>query len=295
MKLQKRFLWINFIALMAISGLIWLRDTDTNWITYSGSYFIAIVILSSFLYQVRPLISIKKHQVLSLLIFVLLFYLLQGVSVIVLSRFFRMEEVYTLPNFSAYLYDHGYFWIDGMLWWGFYEMIFFLISSKIHIDSLTEINKLQSSEINQIHKKQLRNELNPHFLFNTMNSITMKIRLNENKNAVNMIAALNDLLRASFKASEKELITVEEELDLLDKYLYIERQRFDEDQTQLSFSEEAKKQLIPELLLQPIVENAFKHSRMQVSSKPKVSVIGEVIEDQLIITVFNTSQASRSL
>lgn len=105
----------------------------------------------------------------------------------------------------------------------------------------------------------LQLQLNPHFLFNTLNSISALV--NENPaTADKMIVALGDLLRETLATSDRKLVTIREELHLLDQYLLIERIRFGGRlQIEMQVNEVVLDDLVPVFLLQPLVENAVKH------------------------------------
>lgn len=107
--------------------------------------------------------------------------------------------------------------------------------------------------------KALRDQISPHFLFNSLNSISALVGADKQR-AREMCALLADFLRASLTIAERRFIPLEEEIALVRKYLAIEKVRFDQ---RLRFEEHidapALKASVPPLLLQPIVENAIKH------------------------------------
>ncbi len=104
----------------------------------------------------------------------------------------------------------------------------------------------------------LRMQLNPHFLFNTLNSIASLVH--EQPQAEEMIEALSDLLRVTLTASDRAEVTLREELHFLDRYLLIERIRFgDRLRVQKQVEPAALDAVVPILILQPLVENAVKH------------------------------------
>lgn len=107
--------------------------------------------------------------------------------------------------------------------------------------------------------KALRAQLNPHFLFNSLNSISALTSIDP-KGARRMCVLLADFLRKGLKLGEHPLVTLAEELDLLRAYLAIEQIRFGQ-RLQLDWAVEAEVEqvVIPALLLQPLVENAIKH------------------------------------
>ena len=106
--------------------------------------------------------------------------------------------------------------------------------------------------------KALRAQLNPHFLFNSLNSISALTTVDP-KRAREMCVLLSDFLRKSLKLGERASVTLAEEFDLLRAYLAIERIRFG-DRLQVRWEIEADQSApLPPLLLQPLVENAIKH------------------------------------
>jgi two-component system, LytTR family, sensor kinase len=137
----------------------------------------------------------------------------------------------------------------------------------------------------------LRTELNPHFLFNAMNSIAMKVRLKENKLAVAMIASLNDLLRSVLSRTRGKTVPLSEEINLLNKYLMIEKVRFGEQvEVTQDFGNDLLASHVPQMILQPLVENAFKHGVKDNLSQQRVSITAERENGSLVLTVFNTTE-----
>ncbi|MCE7996316.1 MAG: histidine kinase [Roseivirga sp.] len=107
----------------------------------------------------------------------------------------------------------------------------------------------------------LKSQIQPHFLFNSLHSIASLIRKNELTKATETIAILSELLRATLKNQERNLISLEEEINLINKYLQIEKIRFG-DNLDISYDLETNTTdfPVPAFILQPIVENCFKHA-----------------------------------
>ena len=107
----------------------------------------------------------------------------------------------------------------------------------------------------------LRYQLNPHFLFNTLNTVSALIRTGDSKTAQTMVTRLGDFLRHSLESDPALMITLEQEVEALMLYLDIEKIRFG-DRLHLDFAvdEQAAQALVPSLLLQPLVENSIKHA-----------------------------------
>ncbi|HEY7160690.1 MAG TPA: sensor histidine kinase [Acidobacteriota bacterium] len=116
----------------------------------------------------------------------------------------------------------------------------------------------------------LRMQLNPHFLFNTLHSISGLVREDNKALAIKMIAGLGDLLRQSLQVNSQE-VTLRQELDFLEKYLEIEQLRFqDRLNVKMMIDPDTVKATVPCLILQPLVENALRHG---ISKSAKASLI----------------------
>jgi two-component sensor histidine kinase len=115
------------------------------------------------------------------------------------------------------------------------------------------------TQLAQAQVRSLKMQLHPHFLFNTLNSISALIQ-EDPEGAEAMIARLSDLLRRALENSAAEEIPLRQELDFLNLYLEIERIRFEE-RLRVEFDIEpvTEEALVPNLLLQPLVENAIRH------------------------------------
>ena len=127
------------------------------------------------------------------------------------------------------------------------------------------------SRLTQARLQALRMQLNPHFLFNTLNSIASLV-YDQPRAADEMIGSLSELLRLTLSASDRQEITLREELRFLDQYLFIEQTRFGERlRIEKNIEPAALDTMVPILLLQPIVENAVKHG---IESQLAPGVIG---------------------
>ncbi len=131
----------------------------------------------------------------------------------------------------------------------------------------------------------LRMQLNPHFLFNTLNSIASLTHQDPHA-AVEMIATLSDLLRLSLNASGREEVTLREELDFLNHYLLIQKARFGERlRIEMEIEPAALDAMVPVLVLQPLVENAVKHGIEKHIAPGVISIVARRSGDLLHIQV----------
>jgi two-component system, LytTR family, sensor kinase len=116
------------------------------------------------------------------------------------------------------------------------------------------------TQLTQARLETLRMQLHPHFLFNTLNSVVGLIRNHENKAAVAMTTELSELLRHVLIHSEEQEVPLWEELNFLERYLNIQQARFaDYLSVRLEIEPEVQTALVPNLILQPLVENAIRH------------------------------------
>ena len=133
----------------------------------------------------------------------------------------------------------------------------------------------------------LRMQLDPHFLFNALNTISSQVERNP-KLARRMIEHLGDLLRMSLESKDKQEVPLAEELAFLDHYLAIQKIRFGEHlKIEIRIAPEVKLASVPCLLLQPLVENAIRHGISKRSSGGTVVVSAERVENRLEIHVLD--------
>ena len=106
----------------------------------------------------------------------------------------------------------------------------------------------------------LRLEIQPHFLFNTLNSIAALIRMNDNTGALKMLLGLSDLMRITVDRPKHHLVPLATEIDFLQRYVDLQQTRFaDRLQIEYSIDEACRSVSVPTFLLQPLVENAIRH------------------------------------
>lgn len=116
------------------------------------------------------------------------------------------------------------------------------------------------AELSEAQLQNLKMQVHPHFLFNTMNTIAAFVRDGARAEAVEMMSELCDLLRRALRDVELQEVSLEDELDFLRRYVRIQEIRFgDRLRVQISVDEGIRKALVPNMILQPLVENAIQH------------------------------------
>ncbi len=141
---------------------------------------------------------------------------------------------------------------------------------------------------NEIELKNLRSQLNPHFLFNSLNSIRALVELDPEQ-AKRAITLLSALLRQSINHAKMPVVTLKSELELVESYLSLEKIRFEERMSlNLDIDQNSLSSEIPPLLIQTLVENAIKHGVSKAVNGGKISIKSKLVGKTLGITIRNT-------
>jgi hypothetical protein len=155
----------------------------------------------------------------------------------------------------------------------------FGISSLLHVQAESQRNAVRSLELekqlSQAQLATLQMQMEPHFLFNTLNAVTTLVELKRNDEASETLAHLNTILRKTLQRNVPEKIPFAQELQIVESYLAIQQVRFaDRLRVKIETTPEALEGLVPCFLLQPIVENAIRHgiSRLEGDGLLETSV-----------------------
>jgi len=152
---------------------------------------------------------------------------------------------------------------------------------------MTETARL-NEELSRAQLATLRQQMEPHFMFNTLNSIAGLVREQRNDAAVSMIVGLSEFLRRATEDSHRSQVTLAEEVEYLQRYLEIQKVRFGERlQVSVDIPAESLRAQVPNLLLQPLVENAIKHGISKRVAGGSVRVTGTCADGNLRLSVFN--------
>jgi len=134
-------------------------------------------------------------------------------------------------------------------------------------------NKDLSEQLLQVELQSLKSQLNPHFLFNTLNTIASLIRLDNKKSAIKALSELSFMLRKVLENQRHQLITLEQEIEFIESYLTIQKMRFEHKLvTKVDVDEDCLGFEVPFMLLQPLVENAVQHGSQLESNKNELSL-----------------------
>ncbi len=177
--------------------------------------------------------------------------------------------------------------VMGLFYYLLFVMFYYLI---LYYDDLQEKLKMESKLQNLVTKAELetlKSQINPHFLFNSLNSIS-SLTITSPKKAQEMVIKLSDFLRYSLSHDENEKTSLQKEFENLKRYLEIEKIRFGK---RLNFvyhiPENCFNYKIPNMLLQPLIENSIKHGVYNSSDEVQVEISCHEENDYLVIEISN--------
>jgi signal transduction histidine kinase len=171
-------------------------------------------------------------------------------------------------------------WFLIYLFWHFFNK-----NRKDQLDKL----KLEST-VKELELKTIKSHINPHFIFNSLNSIRALVDENPER-ARKAITELSNILRSSMQAEKSETVTLEKELDIVKDYLALEQMRFEERlRIRFDIDEDTLGHPVPPMMLQTLVENAIKHGISKLVNGGEVVIKSDYVDDQLELLVQNTGQ-----
>ncbi len=254
-------LFISFLYSMFYAGIIHYADDVSILSAFFGSALstsIKVVLLfGSWYLIVRECYKFSGWVKLILHIFA-------GITFVVIWYY---SYLFLFDLFIGIEYLEGGGFIENRIWVMFsvcfdYGIVFSIIHVIDSVKKLRERER-QAAELRELSNRQqianLKAQLNPHFLFNTLNSINAMVSKDVDQTR-SMIARLSEMLRYSLQSFEKERVSLSEEVGFVKKYLKLEKYRLgDRLHYSINIDEELNNVEIPPMIIQPIVENAVKH------------------------------------
>jgi sensor histidine kinase YesM len=182
----------------------------------------------------------------------------------------------------------GVFYIDMTLL-GAWSALYYAINFFLQVEEQTDRLERLEAQATSAQLAMLRYQLNPHFLFNTLNSISTLVLLKQTAPANAMLTKLSSFLRHTLVTEPGGKVTVAQEVETLQLYLEIERMRFEDRlRTEFAVDDDAAGAAIPSFLLQPLVENAIKYGVSAQEEGARISLSAKVIGSRLRVTVSDT-------
>lgn len=155
------------------------------------------------------------------------------------------------------------------------------------INELLEQVKIEQIQLRKAEFELLQSQINPHFLYNTLDAIIWLAEAGEQKKVVNMVGSLSDFFRASLNQG-KDIIPLKEELNHVRSYLEIQQVRYQDIlQYEINIPKELEQCLIPKITIQPLVENALYHGIKNKRGQGKIIISGSKDSEGAVIRVFD--------
>ena len=172
---------------------------------------------------------------------------------------------------------------------GAWSALYYAINYYLQVEEQADRLERLEAQATSAQLAMLRYQLNPHFLFNTLNSISTLVLLKQTEPANAMLTRLSGFLRHTLVTQPGGKVSVAQEVETLKLYLDIERMRFEERlRTVFKIEPAAARASIPSLLLQPLVENAIKYAVSPQEEGARISLTAQVIGSRLRVTVADT-------
>lgn len=234
-----------------------------------------------------PIISSKKlfkdllaHVLFATVLSVIILLIIGVFRWLYYKNFNEISLIGYMQKFTLAWFIYQYFMYSAMLIillaLGYYQKF-----KKKETQALELQRHLVESQLNS-----LKSQLHPHFLFNTLNSISMLVRMNKNDQANRVITQFGDLLRQVLQKKDEQYTSLEKEIEFINNYLSIEKIRFNEDfQYEISASEEALQVKVPDMILQPVVENCIKHGFKNIDHTLKIAISAQTNNENLLVEI----------
>jgi len=238
-----------------------------------------------YLVRYTDLEILKKSQVLINLVF-------GGMTLLLIWFVLSFGVLYLLnkndPSVIEYLKETSYLRTGmALVLFSIVVLVYYTINYYNHFHEKLKIEEQLKENARELELAYLRAQINPHFLFNALNSVSSLVVVNPDK-AQEAIVELSEYLRQNMFLSRNRFVTVKEELENIKRYLQIEEIRYGERVSkQLNVPPECKKMVLPSLILQPLFENAVKFGLHESTGELKIFLDIKCQDDFLYIRLQN--------
>lgn len=269
-------------------------DKEKEPLKYSGLLLFVIVLGIFFSHMMR--LSIKEYRLLQMPIKKQIFYFLLLTAIFsvlyssVLVSLTTLLDIHlkedNIPLLNKLIANAITIFILFIIW----NLIYYLYhyverNRKQELDTL----RLEST-VKELELKTIKSHINPHFIFNALNSIRALVDENPAR-ARTAITELSNILRSSMQAEKLETVPLEKELGIVKDYLALEKMRFEERlNIEMHIDEDTLSQPVPPMMLQTLVENAIKHGISKKINGGVVRIVSDFVGDHHEILVQNTGQ-----
>ncbi|HEY9082062.1 MAG TPA: histidine kinase [Vicingaceae bacterium] len=285
--LLQLFGWAIYVSVVGYFNFLSNNDLSASFWLSLGSIFLITLLISHLFRCIIIIRNLMGLPVTQLIIPIFFGSLLQAL----VTYFLKLIVIEKLIEGRAFSISLNSL-ITGVLSWFFIYLLWSLLYFLFHYVTnykKEEIKNLKwQAAKNEIELNRLISQLNPHFVFNSMNSIRALIDENPLL-AKKAVTELSNVLRNSLLMGKKTLVPFSEELKMVEDYLSLEKMRFEEKLTiKLAINENAKNFLVPPLMIQTLVENAIKHGTSKLPKGGTVEISASLEADKLKVIIYNS-------
>ena len=275
------------------------------WICQLGGWLIFVLFQCLFAQLNNTLtISVAISQIIQFTFGVIISHLYRGL--IIQFGWLRLNTLLQIPLviisclLLAILHDYGQFGLESLINIAgnrhFNNVLIYFLFHFIQNYKKAEIENFKwQASINEIELNKLKSQLNPHFMFNAMNSIRALVDENPLKSK-EAITQLSNLLRNTLQMGKNKVITFNEEMKIVNDYLALESVRYEERlKIKMQIQKGSSDFEVPPLMIQTLVENGIKHGISKLTEGGMIEITTRVEKDKLIIIIRNSGQIKENM
>ena len=281
----------NYIAAASAEQTFAWKGRLIYYLAYNGGFFALSYPFFAVLRWLnsRFKLGFLRSSTLSICVFsqlhVVIFFTVMG------SFYDRMWE--GKNNYGEFLWGelayNWYFAIGSALFFGLMASAIFAADTWLDWRNQKQVNAEISEQLKAAELGVLKERLRPHFLFNALNTISMLTAQEKPEKVMEFVSGLGDLLRLSLNSPAENLIPLRSEIEMIESYLNIQQTRFgDRIRILMNIDEATSDVLVPPFILQPLVENAYKHGFENHLGDGQLSVRAFTDDAKTDIVVYNS-------
>ena len=284
--------WLGLCIVTFFSLTLWYNTVRWDHIAHTGLQSLMGLVLSSILHLIILAVWNKSTAVRIIVSFLTLVFFSGIWTVLRLQAFIWLTSEKDLwQDFGGWYFGSFFIFVS----WGalFYGVQYYLLLQQEHSKMLQVAERSKEEQLKRLKAesaakeaeiKMLRYQINPHFLFNTLNSIHSLVQNNRSIQARDMIIQLSEFLRYSLDFDPLQAVTLEQELGAIMRYLEIEKTRFSDRLTvEVKIDNKAKHAKVPNFILQPLIENSIKYAIAESEEGGSIDINARVVDDNLVI------------
>jgi sensor histidine kinase YesM len=280
--LRHIFFWSYFYSNYIFEGLGLLQDQMAgNKLLVVGDVTFNMLLVYSFLWFIKPYLWLQKKYAAFLITMAIAYAVYIGLNYVFFNFYFKVEE-----GVSPFVFAFQYFFDAS-------EILLYALGLRFLVEYLYNFERTQAQQNAQLRTElaYLKNQINPHFLFNTLNNIATLSEVAPER-VTPTIVELSNVLRYQLYESEKESVFLADEIDNLKQNLSLEALRLNKSKVDFRVEGSPNGKQVAPLLFLPFLENALKHSA-DPSGVSTIDILFKIEDDKLVFTAKNSKPPTK--